>query len=109
MPRYLRIALCALVLMFATGCASRSDHDELRSDFESLKRDFLMQEYELSKWTQDLHAWEANTYVVICDLLAKNPASYAEEAALYCPGSETDEETEGQIVGTAPPAPPPFR
>ena len=105
MLRTLRAVLLALVLLPATGCVSPSAQDELRADHEAHEVEFDRLQGELQKWTQDLHQWEASTYVALCDALAKNPAAYAEETALYCPADDADEET----VHGGPPAPPAFR
>ena len=109
MPRPLRTAMLALVLLLSTGCVSQSDYEELRTDFATLLRDHEALQSDLGKWTQDLHVWQADTYAVICDLLAESPQSHAEEAALYCPADETDGETAAETADGGPPAPPAFR
>jgi len=105
MPRALRTALFALIVLPATSCVSTSVHDELRADHEAHEVEFDRLQGELQKWTQDLHQWEASTYVALCDALAENPAAYTEETALYCPADDAD----GETVDGGPPAPPAFR
>ncbi len=81
-----------VAVMVLAGCVSQQDHDALKARFDALQSDLISH-------AAAIEAWQTVTKGVICDIVAKNPQSYASQTTDYC--------GLGTGVGT-PPAPPEF-
>lgn len=72
--------------MLVAGCVSQTDFNAQVTNYDGLRAEFDYLRTGLGTWSAEVYDWQNRTYVVICDIAAKNPpmTKYATETQTYC-------------------------